>query len=126
MLKFNGSWRFGSPGRIADGVSAEFFKLIGKVTSQGPRQSTLEHFKSYFASAAGMTASCSSSESWAETDLTSYMSDAAANAPMFIEAFYDACECLQRAHPDYAIPDVSIINRVLANCNAAIRFSLQT
>ena len=46
------------------------------------------------------------------------MSDAASNAPMFIEAFYDACESLQRAHSDYAVPDVQMINRVLAKCNA--------
>lgn len=118
MLKFNGAWRFDSPGRIADGVSTEFFKLIGKIASQGSRQSILEHFKSYFASAAGTTSSWSSSESWAETDLDSYMSDAAANAPMFIEAFYDACQSLHHAHSDYAVPDVSMINRVLAKCNA--------
>jgi hypothetical protein len=114
MLKFNGAWRFDSPGRIADGVSAEFFKLIGKIASQGSRQSILEHFKSYFASATGSTSSWSSSTSWAESDLDSYMSDAASNVPMFIEAFYDACESLQRAHSDYAVPDVQMINRVLA------------
>jgi hypothetical protein len=119
MLKFHGAWRFDSPGRIADGVPAEFSLLIGKVASQGDsRQSILEHFKSYFASAAGTTSSWSSSASWAETDLDSHMSDAAANAPMFIEAFYDACESLQRAHPDYAVPDVTMINRVLAKHNA--------
>jgi hypothetical protein len=119
MLKFNGAWRFDSPGRIADGVSAEFSRLIGKVASQGDsRQSILEHFKSFFASAAGTTSSWSSSTSWAETDLEGYISDAAANAPMFIEAFYDACESLQRAHPDYVVPDVGMINRALAKHNA--------
>src|SRR6185503_9778420 len=77
MLKFNGAWRFDSPGHIASGVSAEFSRLIGKVASQGDsRQSILEHFKSYFASAAGTTSSWSSSASWAESDLDSYMSDA--------------------------------------------------
>jgi hypothetical protein len=30
----------------------------------------------------------------------SYMSDAAANAALFIEAFYDECESLRRAHPE--------------------------
>lgn len=119
MLKFKGAWRFDSPGRIAEGVPAEFSRLIGKVASQGDsRQSILEHFKSYFASAAGTTSSWSSSTSWAESDLDSYMSDAAANAPMFIEAFYDACESLQRAHPDYAVPDADMINRALAKHNA--------
>ena len=46
------------------------------------------------------------------------MSDAAANAPMFIEAFHDACESLQRPHPDYVVPDAAMINRILAKCNA--------
>lgn len=122
MLKFNGAWRFDSPGRIADGVSAEFSRLIGKVASQGDsRQSILEHFKAYFASAAGTTSSWSSSASWAETDLEGHMSDAAANAPMFIEAFHDACESLQRAHPDYVAPDVAMINRMLAKCEAGFQ-----
>jgi hypothetical protein len=121
MLKFNGAWRFDSPGRIADGVSAEFSKLIGKVASQGSRQSILEHFKGYFASAAGATSSWSSSASWAETDLDGYMSDAASNAPLFIEAFCDACESLQQANPDYAVPDVAMINRILAKCDAGFQ-----
>lgn len=124
MLKFSGAWRFDSPGPIADGVSAEFSKLIGKVASQDSSpQPILEHYKSYFASSAGTTSSWSSSASWAETDLDHYMTEAAANAPLFIEAFHDACESLQRAHPDYAVPDVALINRVLANCNAG--YSIQ-
>jgi len=118
MLKFNHAWRFDSPGRIAVGVSAEFFKLIGKIASQGSRQSTLEHFKSYFAGATGSTSSWSSSTSWAESDLDGYMTDAEANAPLFIEAFYDACESLRRKYPDYAVPDTPHINRILAQCNA--------
>ena len=118
MLKFNGAWRFDTPGPIADGVSEEFSRLIGKVAAQGSRQQILEHFKGFFAGAAGTTSSWSSSTSWAETDLHSHMSNAAANAPLFIEAFYDACETLGRAHSDYAVPDVAIINRVLSNHNA--------
>jgi len=118
MLKFNGAWRFDTPGPIANGVSAEVSRLIGKVAAQGSRQAILEHFKDFFAGAAGTTSSWSSSTSWAESDLHSYMSDAAANAPLFIEAFYDACEALQRAHPDYAVPDVALINRVLSSHNA--------
>lgn len=118
MLKFNGAWRFDTPGSIADGVSAEFSRLIGKIVPQGSRQAMLEHFKDFFAGAAGSTSSWSSSATWAESDLQSYMSDASANAPLFIEAFYDACEALRRAHPDYALPDVALINRVLSNHNA--------
>jgi len=114
MLKFNSNWRFQSPGPIADGVSDELSRLIGKVAAQGSQQKILEHFKGFFASAAGTTSSWSSSASWAETDLHRHMAEAAANGPLFIEAFYDACEALQRVHPDYAVPDVSLINGILS------------
>ncbi len=113
MLKFNGAWRFDSPGPIPSEVVAAFWHLIGEIATQGDRQTILEHFKSYFGNAAGTTASWSSSESWSETDLDSYMRQAAENAPLFIEAFYDACEALRKNHPGLAVPDVSRINRVL-------------
>jgi hypothetical protein len=118
MLKFDGAWRFDSPGRIPGGVIRGFSDLIGKIASQGDRQDILEHFKSYFAGAAGTTSSWSSSESWAESDLDSHMRDAAANAPMFIEAFYDGCEALRKRHPDFGIPDLGRINRVLSENGA--------
>ena len=54
ILKFNGERRFTSPGPIASEVSNDFYNLIGKVVAQGNRQRLLEHFKSYFAGAAGM------------------------------------------------------------------------
>ena len=41
------------------------------------------------------------------------MRRAVANAPLFIEAFYDACEALRKKHPTFAVPDVTRINRVL-------------
>ncbi len=118
MLKFNGAWRFDSPGHISSEVSKEFFRLIGIVANQGNQQSILEHFKTYFAGAAGRTAVWSSSASWAETDLDGHMSEAGMNAPLFIEAFYDACEALRVTHPDYAVPDVAKINRVLSGHRA--------
>jgi hypothetical protein len=121
MLKFNGAWRFDTPGPVADGVSADFSRLIGKIAAQGNLQRVLEHFKNYFAGAVGTTSSWSSSASWAETDLRGYMDESAANAPLFIEAFYDACESLQHAHPDYAVPDVPFINRILSSRNAGYR-----
>lgn len=114
MLKFNNAWRFDSPGPIADGVVNEFSSLIGKIANQGEPQRTLEHFKTYFASAAGFTSNRSSSVSWAETDLDSYMRGAAMNAPLFVEAFYDACQAIQNNHAEYAVPDLNRINRVLA------------
>jgi hypothetical protein len=121
MLKFNGAWRFDSPGNIPNEVSAEFLGFIGKIASQGDRQDVLEHFKTYFANAAGKASVRSSTESWAETDLGCDMTDAGVNAPLFIEAFYDACEALHRTHPDYAVPDVSKINRVLSNHNSGYK-----
>jgi hypothetical protein len=113
MLNFNSAWRFDTPGPIPSGVDNALFELIGRIASQGNRQRILEHFKSYFGSAAGITSSWSSTESWAESDLQSYMGHAAANAPLFIEAFYDACAALANGNPPTAVPDVDRINRVL-------------
>jgi hypothetical protein len=118
VLKFNGAWRFNSPGKIAEGVHDDFFNLVGKIVGQGPRQRLLEHFKGYFASAAGSTSSWSSSESWASTDLHRYMSDAAENAPLFIEAFYDACKSLANSNADLVVPDFEMINQILSRHNA--------
>lgn len=117
MLNFEQSWRFDSPGPIAPGVEWGFLELIGKIASQGGRQNILEHFKSYFANAAGIASYRSSNESWAETDLESILGHAAENAPLFIEAFYDGCEALGSSG-EIAVPGVARINRVLAE-NAA-------
>jgi hypothetical protein len=116
MLKFNSAWRFESPGPIPPDVAREFSDLIGKITTQGDVQPILELFKSYFASAAGTTSNWSSSAGWAQTDLESYISEAEANAPLFIEAFYDACESLGKK--DIGVPDVNLINRILAKYDA--------
>jgi hypothetical protein len=113
MLNFNGAWRFDSPGEIPQGVSNAFSDLIGRIAAQGDRQEILEHFKSYFGDACGTSTSWSSSASWAETDLYRYMQDAAKNAPLFVEAFYEACENLRTHHPDLGLPDLARINRVL-------------
>jgi hypothetical protein len=118
MLKFDGIWRFNSPGKITDGVKEDFFDLIRKTVAQGERQRLLEHFKSYFANAAGSTFSWSSNESWAITDLYTHMNEAADNAPTFIEAFYDACFALGNKHPDFAVPDAGMINLILARNDA--------
>jgi hypothetical protein len=115
MLTFDKQWRFDSPGDISSPVITAFQDFISIIANQGSRRDTLEHFKSYFASAAGISSSWSSSESWAESDLYDYMQRAAVNAPLFIEAFYDGCESMRKAEPDYAIPDITRINRVLAD-----------
>jgi hypothetical protein len=46
------------------------------------------------------------------------MDEAAGNAPLFIDAFYSACERLQRQNPDMALPDAARINLVLAGAGA--------
>ena len=114
MLTFDGAWRFDSPGPIADGVSNAFFDLIGRIAKPDNRKEILEHFKDYFASAAGSSSSYSSSTSWAESDLLGYMQQAAANGPLFVEAFYDACQSLANGNPPTAVPDLNRINRILS------------
>ena len=123
MLKFNGAWRFDSPGSVSNGVVSALSDLIGKIASQGDRQTILEHFKSYFAGASGTTTSWSSSAGWAETDLDAYMRQVAANEPLFIEAFHDACQTLNKTYPDIAIPDWNWINRLLTENGA--KFEIQ-
>jgi hypothetical protein len=46
------------------------------------------------------------------------MGEAASNAPLFINAFYTACERLQQQTPEMALPDAARINRVLADAGA--------
>jgi hypothetical protein len=119
-LKFNASWRFNSPEdgafinkAIPDGAIQEFRAMISKVTTQGNRQGLLEHYKSYFCTATGTSHVRSSNESWAETDLIYRMQQASSNAPLFIEAFYDASEALRKKSPDWFIPDTEIINSII-------------
>jgi hypothetical protein len=119
-LSFDARWRFEPPpGEVPRALINEFSTLIGKIARQRPVQETLEHFKSYFASAAGTTSSWSSSASWAESDLDSYMSQAASNVPTFIEAFFDGCESLRRQN--VGVPDVRLINRALAENDVPYR-----
>ena len=113
MLKFDGAWRFDSPGEIAPGVIGSFYDLINRIAAQADRKSILEYFKSYFANAAGLTYYRSSDIRWAESDLRDYMNQAGSNAPLFIETFYDACEALHARNPEITVPDVARINRVL-------------
>src|SRR5258706_13388680 len=46
------------------------------------------------------------------------MDEAATNAPLFIEAFYDACEHLRQQNPEMALPDIVRINRILSDAGA--------
>ena len=115
MLEFSGEWRYDSPGAMPSGVKDEFRQLIDKICVQGPRKQILEHFKRHFASAAGVQHHDSSSVDWASTDLERVMSEASENAPLFLEAFYDACEALKSRCPGMAMPGVERINRILSD-----------
>jgi hypothetical protein len=118
-LEFPPKWRFTPPkfGEDEDepGISSkavsDFETLIKKIGSQGNPWDTLEHFKTYFARASSSTASRSSSEEWAETDLWHLMMGASENAPLFIEAFHDGCTSLERK--GLGVPDVGLINEIL-------------
>ncbi len=124
VLKFTNEWRLHPP---EDGVfinkalppeaAEEFLGLASKVATQGNRQGVLEHFKSFTAAAAGVTHSRSSNEQWAAADLERNLLNAADNAPLFIEAFYDACASLSRRNPDWWVPDETLINAVLGKHN---------
>lgn len=116
MLEFNSSWRFDSPGKISPGLESEFGEVIRKIAAG--KQDVLEHFKSYFARASGTTSSRSSSASWAESDLSDYMGQAAENSALFIEGFYEACESLKGKYP---VPDLPFINRLLSKHEANYR-----
>jgi hypothetical protein len=118
MLVFDNRWRFDSPGPIERGVVGDFLDLINRISGQGQRKAILEHFKSSFAAAAGNPYHVSSNESWAASDLDRVMDEAAANGPLFINAFYTACEQLRQRSPDMALPEAARINRILTDHGA--------
>jgi hypothetical protein len=124
MLHFDGAWRFDSPGPIPKGVVADFMELISKIAAQGNRKQLLEYFKGYFASAAGVTHSTSSNEAWAQCDLEQLVDQASANAPLFIEAFYNACEDLRARRPEMGLPDTARLNRILTEHGAGYQIRL--
>jgi hypothetical protein len=115
MLRFEGPWRYESPGPIPSAVSNAFEEMISRISGQGHRKYLLEHFKAHFAAAAGMPHNISSDVSWAETDLQHLVSLAGANAPVFIDAFYSACQELAQRNPDMELPDLSLLNRILSD-----------
>lgn len=124
MLKFKGSWRYTPPpdGKwinqtIPQSAIGDFYDLVAKIATQGNRQEVLEHFKGAFYNVKGIQHVWSSDVGWAETDFLRSMEDASDNAPLFIEAFYDACVTLSEKNPEIFVPDVEIINAVCAKNN---------
>lgn len=130
MLKFKGSWRFEPPEdgnyynkTIPDDAVEEFIDIVMRLSTQGERRKIIEHFKGYFCKAVGTTHVWSTTESWAETDLIDYMRRAAGNAPLFIEALYDAGIALQENYPDYVTVDAKLINQILHKHNVGYEVS---
>jgi hypothetical protein len=118
-LRFNGAWRFTPPPdgqyrnrAIPDEAVREFYGMIRKISTQGDRQPILEHFKGAFCGVAGSTHVWSSNASWAETDLYTYMDQASQNAPLFLEAFFDACQTLSSLDQNYYGPNAAMINEL--------------
>ena len=119
-LVFDASWRFEAPsGEVPNKLINEFLRQIALIATHRPGQATLEHFKSYFAAAAGTTSTSSSSAGWAQSDLNSYMQQASLNVPLFIEAFFEGCEAFRRK--GVAVPDVRLINRLIAESEVPYR-----
>lgn len=119
VLKFPTVWRFHPPRegnlnteRIPQGAIDAFLGLIRKTATQGDFQDFLELFKGYFRAANGNPHYRSSNAGWADTDLQSAMSDAAENPPLFLEAFFDACEDIRKRPGDLFAPDSTIINEI--------------
>lgn len=120
-LKFSSNWRVNPPEdgmflnqRIPEAAIEEFINLIMKVATKGKRWQVLEHFKSYFCQASSDSYTRSSREFWVENDLKNSANKAAKNAPLFIEAFYDACKSYSGENSDLWAPDTTMINEVLA------------
>ena len=121
MLQFEGKWRYDSPAPAAGELVWEFRRLIDRIGAQGSRKEVFEHFKHHFASSVGSTSFLSSNESWASTDLDILMEQASENAPLFIEAFFCACEELEKSHPNIEMPGVGRINRILSDFDAGFQ-----
>lgn len=126
MLQFDTSWRFNSPGPIPHETAEAIWTLMGRVLSQTNAQAIIERFKRHFAGAAGEVAHVSSSRSWAISDLRTVFDEAALNAPLFLEAFYEGCQELTQGDAPRAIPPVELLNRTLAETNAGFQYDPPT
>lgn len=96
---------------LPDGAVDEFLEMINVIAGQTSPRSVYEHFKRYFAPAAGVTYVGSSSEDWAGSDLRGYMFDAAQSSPTFLSAFYDAIEAL-RSDSTLDLPTLEDMNEL--------------
>ncbi|MBN3816846.1 hypothetical protein G3N57_09595 [Paraburkholderia sp. Se-20369] len=121
MLQFDSALRWTSPGELpVDVVDDVFSDIITRIAAQADTQTIYELFKRRFAQASGRTSTRSSNQSWAESDLRSYMGHAADNAALFVEALHDSMCDVERLHPDVGLPPWPYVNRVLAPSGYAI------
>ena len=119
-MKLDGRWRFDSPDGLEPEVVQAVFDLVLRIATQADQKALIEQFKRRFAGSYGAVAHISSSRSWAESDLRDHMYEAANNAPLFIEAFWETCEGL-RPNESLTLPDAGRVNRVLAEHGVAYR-----
>lgn len=116
-LRFPGSWRFQPPTGgplhtvdIPNQAIKAFLEVIQRTATQGDTQDFLEHFKGYFCSANGSVHVRSSTAGWAISDLSGEMETSAGNAPLFLEAFFDACESIRLWPGNLFAPTATLIN----------------
>lgn len=96
---------------LPDAAVQEFLNYTRRVHSSLGRKNAFEEFKRAFCRVSGEPYYSSSSEGWAESDLSAAADKAAENAPGFIQAFVEACDALQNVGA--VVPDHFLINRVL-------------
>lgn len=109
MLQMPSCWRFDSPGALPAPAVDAFNTLVHKIAAQGETWHVVELFKAKFAG----SWSRSSTESWATSDLHDRMHEAAANAPVFIAAFWAGCEEVAATQPQVGLPGTGVVNRIL-------------
>jgi len=113
-LKFQDRrWRFRSPGALPDRAVDAFLAMIDAIGEQKERKGVYELFKDCFR---GSPTPSSTSTTYARYDLEQLMKEVAPNAPRFIAAFLQGCDT--RAAHDEDVPDIDIVNEVLAEHEA--------
>lgn len=101
----------------------EFLELVIRVAAQSDhRQAVVERFKGAFCGAVGASHAWSSSAPWAESDLQTYMEAATENPPMFLEAFWTACESV-RETDDLVVPDLELVNELCRRFDIKFRLA---
>lgn len=105
------AWRFGSPGSLDRPVINAFEALILDIAGQADSWSIIELFKRKL----NPGCSTSSSESWAISDLLNQLLWASENGPKFVAAFCAGCGEVAQAWPQVTLPDIGVINAILAD-----------